>query len=66
MGSTRRPTNLDISASVEEYIIGFDVAMNDVLAVEMSKPFAGLQIGQQASKRYCSGNWHTSLQIVDI
>ncbi len=28
-------TNLDISASVEEYVVALDIAMNDVLAMQM-------------------------------
>jgi len=38
----KRHTNFDIASSVEKDIVGLDVTMNDVLAVEMRESFACL------------------------
>jgi hypothetical protein len=37
-----RRTDLDISTTVEEHIVTLDVAMDDVLVVEMFQALAGL------------------------
>ena len=64
--STRTLTDLDIATGIEEHVIRFDVAMYDVLAVEVGKTFASLQEDQHSSRCYCDCRRPTSLQMVDI
>lgn len=40
----RKHTNFNISTGVEENVVALDVTVNDVLAVEMGKPFACLHV----------------------
>ena len=65
-GCIRRLTDLDVPAGIKKDIVRLDVAMDDVLAVEMGETFASLQECQQSSKQYCDDIQHTSLQMVEI
>lgn len=48
-GCIRELTDLDVPAGIKKDIVRLDVAMDDVLAVEMSETFASLQEGQRSS-----------------
>lgn len=47
---TKELTDLDIPAGVEKNVVRLDVAMNDVLAVEMGKTFASLEAVSNLSR----------------
>jgi hypothetical protein len=42
-------TNLDIAYAIEKDIVTLNVAMNDILAVKMGQPLAGLYTGRSAT-----------------